>query len=68
MGFSQRCFWLIVSDTGLNALRFGSYKRGPGFFQPLRALQRSSNPEGPTYTTIMELGPKNQNRDGFSGA
>ena len=22
-------------------------------------------PEGPTYTTIMELGPKNQNRDGI---
>ena len=25
-------------------------------------------PEGPTYTTIMELGPQNQNRDGFFGA
>ena len=25
-------------------------------------------PEGPTYTTIMELGPRNQNRDGFLGA
>ena len=25
-------------------------------------------PEGPTYTTIMELGPQNQNRDGFLGA
>ena len=24
-------------------------------------------PEGPTYTTIMELGPQNQNRDGFLG-
>ena len=27
-----------------------------------------SIPEGPTYTTIMELGPQNQNRDGFFGA
>ena len=26
------------------------------------------NPEGPTYTTIMELGPKNHNGDGFFGA
>ena len=25
------------------------------------------NPEGPTYTTIMELGAQNQNRDGFFG-
>ena len=25
------------------------------------------DPEGPTYTTIMELGPQNQNRDGFLG-
>ena len=25
-------------------------------------------PEGPTYTTIMELGPQNQNRDGFFSA
>ena len=25
----------------------------------------SPNPEGPTYTTIMELGPQIQNRDGF---
>ena len=25
-------------------------------------------PEGPTYTTIMELGPQYQNRDGFLGA
>ena len=24
-------------------------------------------PEGPTYTTIMELGPKNHNGDGFWG-
>ena len=24
-------------------------------------------PEGPTYTTIMELGPQNHNRDGFFG-
>ena len=29
---------------------------------------RIPNPEGPTYTTIMELGPQNQNRDGFFGA
>ena len=27
-----------------------------------------SFPEGPTYTTIMEFGPQNQNRDGFFGA
>ena len=27
-----------------------------------------SIPEGPTYTTIMELGPQDQNRDGFFGA
>ena len=26
------------------------------------------HPEGPTYTTIMESGPQNQNRDGFLGA
>ena len=25
-------------------------------------------PEGPTYTTIMELGHQNHNRDGFLGA
>ena len=33
-------------------------------------VPRDSNiphPEGPTYTTIMELGPQNQNRDGFFG-
>ena len=28
-------------------------------------LHRASYPEGPTYTTSMELGPQNQNRDGF---
>ena len=36
----------------------------------LLRLPRDSNipyPEGPTYTTIMELGPKNQNRDVFLG-
>ena len=39
----------------------GSYKWGYKF--PNRCY-----PEGPTYTTIMELGPRNQNRDGFFGA
>ena len=29
---------------------------------------KTSYPEGPTYTTIMELGPQNQNRDDFLGA
>ena len=29
------------------------------------AMEGIGNPEGPTYTTIMELGPQNQNRDGF---
>ena len=27
----------------------------------------SHGPSGPTYTTIMELGPQNQNRDGSFG-
>ena len=31
----------------------------------LRTCINGSYPEGPTYTTIMELGPQNQNRDGF---
>ena len=28
-------------------------------------IETLTNPEGPTDTTIMELGPQNQNRDGF---
>ena len=28
----------------------------------------STFPEGPTYTTIMEIGPQKLNRDGFIGA
>ena len=43
------------------------------FFASFRVLEdeglpRGPNPEGPTYTTIMESGPQNQNRDGFLGA
>ena len=41
------------------------------FWYKYKGAQRSSiddYPEGPTYTTIMELGPQNQNRDGFLGA
>ena len=33
----------------------------------MRACFGEEDPEGPTYTTIMELGPQNQNRDGFFG-
>ena len=34
----------------------------------IMGLSKYSYPEGPTYTTIMELGPQNHNRDGFLGA
>ena len=34
----------------------------------VKCIHSATNPEGPTYTTIMELGPQNQNRDGFLGA
>ena len=32
-----------------------------------QVYRESNTPEGPTYTTIMELGPQNHNRDGLLG-
>ena len=39
-----------------------------GGFYAWGSLQGSTHPEGPTYTTIVELGPQNPHRDGFGGA
>ena len=54
-------------ERGRDTPRPRERRPAPGTW--LRESERETeNPEGPAYTTIMELGPQNQNRDGFLGA
>ena len=55
-------FWALGFRKALRV----DWKAGLDF--EARGQSPGCNPEGPTYTTIMELGPQNQNRDGFLGA
>ena len=54
----------VMDDGRDNAVRpiRSSFQRGS-----MTLFSHDDYAEGPTYTTIMELGPPNQNMDGFLG-
>ena len=58
-----------ATDGSFRKLGVRTFFGGPYDMDPtIRVPYFRKLPEGPTYTTIMELGPQNQNRDGFFGA